>query len=235
MRRFEPATGLRDRALVAILSVALIALSVAALAPSLHSSDQTPEPTAGAPEGHGYVEGVLGRATNASPFGARSAADRALVALLFRGLVRLGPGSSITPDLASRWDVDATGRTWTFHLRPGQFWEDGEPITADDVAFTVGVLSDPSYTGPGGESWQDVSASVVDATTVELHLSTPLGGFPQAATQPIAPAHLLEGIAPSQLPDDPFGAAPVGSGPYRLVFLLDSRAMLAASSPIEPL
>jgi len=226
---------LRDRALVGVLSVALVLLSVAALAPSLKSSVSSVEPTGSIPDTRHYVEGVLGRATNASPFGARSAADRALVALLFRGLVRLGPGSSIAGDLASRWEVDATGRTWTFHLRPGQFWEDGERITADDVAFTVGVLSDPSYTGPGGESWQDVSASVVDAATVELHLSTPLGGFPHAATQPIAPAHLLEGIAPSQLSDDPFGVAPVGSGPYRLVFLLDSRAMLAASSPIEPL
>jgi peptide/nickel transport system substrate-binding protein len=226
---------LRDRALVGILSVALIALSIAALAPSLQSSDGSDEPTGSIPDARHYVEGVLGRASNASPFGARSAADRALVALLFRGLVRLGPHSSIVGDLAARWEVDADGRTWTFHLRDGLFWEDGEPLTADDVAFTVDVLSDPSYIGPGGESWQDVVATVVDPMTVQLHLSTPLGGFLQAATQPIAPAHLLAEVPPDQIADDPFGAAPVGSGPFRIVYMLDSVAMLEAATPIEAL
>jgi peptide/nickel transport system substrate-binding protein len=227
--------NLRDRALVGILSVALVVLSIAALGPSLQTSDSRAEPTPGAVNTRHYVEGVVGRATNASPFGARSAADRALVALLFRGLVRLGPGSSITGDLATSWSVKDAGRTWTFRLRPRQAWEDGEPITADDVAFTVGVLSDPTYTGPGGESWRDVSATVIDPLTVQLQLTTPLGGFLQAATQPIAPAHLLQGIPPQDLADDPFGQKPVGSGPFHIVFMLTGRAMLAANLPVEPI
>src|SRR5262249_19521223 len=151
-----------------------------------------------------------------SPFGARSNADRALVALLFRGLVRLGPGSSIVADLASSWEVDKSGRAWTFHLRPDQRWQDGELITADDVAFTIDVLSSPTYTGPGAESWRDVTTTIVDQQTVVLHLTTPLGGFLQAATQPIAPVHLLGTLPPGQLATDPFGLQPIGSGPYRL-------------------
>ena len=226
---------LRDRALVAILSIALIGLSIAALAPSLHSSAGSVEPSPDIPDGpdRHYVEGVLGRATNASPFGARTAADRALVALLFRGLVRLGPGSSIAGDLAARWDVDESGRTWTFHLRDGLYWQDGEPITADDVAFTVGVLSDPAYTGPSAESWGDVQATVIDQQTVQLRLTTPLGAFLQAATQPIAPAHLLTGIPPDALADDPFGMHPVGSGPFQLDSLEPTRALLTAATPID--
>jgi peptide/nickel transport system substrate-binding protein len=226
---------LRDRALVGMLSTALILLSIAALAPSLQSSAGSGEPSPGVVDTRHYVEGVLGRASNANPFGVRSAADRALVALLFRGLVRLGPDSTVTGDLAARWDVDQSGRTWTFHLRADQFWEDGEPITAEDVAFTVDVLSDPAFTGSGAESWQDVTATVVDRLTVELHLTTPLGGFLQAATQPIAPAHLLAGVPPELIAEDPFGQKPVGSGPFRLVFLLTGRALLAAATPVEPL
>lgn len=222
---------LRDRALIGALSIALIALSVAALAPSMHPAVGEPATTPDAPTGRGYVEGVLGRATNASPFGARSAADRALVALLFRGLVRLGPGEAIVGDLAERWDVDEDGRTWTFHLRSGMHWQDGAPITADDVAFTVGVLTDPTYTGPGAESWRDVQATVIDRMTVSLRLTTPLGGFLQAATQPIAPSHLLGGIPADQLVDDPFGTQPVGSGPFRLIFLDPVHALLAAADP----
>jgi ABC-type transport system substrate-binding protein len=224
---------LRDRALIGALTVALIALSVAALAPTLKTSGGEAEPTQPGTAGRAYVEGVLGHATNASPFGARTAADRALVALLFRGLVKLGPGSSIVADLASSWDVDDSGRTWTFHLRPDQHWQDGEPITADDVAFTIDVLSSPAYAGPGGESWRDVTSEVIDERTVALHLTTPLGGFLQAATQPIAPAHILGTVPPDAIADDPFGIQPVASGPFRLVFLDTQRALLAAMTPID--
>jgi peptide/nickel transport system substrate-binding protein len=129
--------------------------------------------------------------------------------------------------------VDPTGRRWTFHLRPGQRWQDGEPITAEDVAFTVDVLSDPAYAGPGAESWRDVNASVIDSATVVLELTTPLGGFLQAATQPIAPAHLLSFLPADELATDPFGQQPVGSGAFRLVFLDPSRAFLAASAPVD--
>ena len=224
---------LRDRALIGALTVALIALSVAALAPTLKTSGGEAEPTQPGTAGRAYVEGVLGHATNASPFGARTAADRALVALLFRGLVKLGPGSSIVADLASSWDVDDSGRTWTFHLRPDQHWQDGEPITADDVAFTIDVLSSPAYAGPGGESWRDVTSEVIDERTVALHLTTPLGGFLQAATQPIAPAHILGTVPPDAIADDPFGIQPVASGPFRLVFLDTQRALLAAMTSID--
>ena len=224
---------LRDRALIGALTVALIAFSVAALAPTLKTSGDASEPSQPGSTGRAYVEGVLGRATNASPFGARSAADRALVALLFRGLVKLGPGSAIVGDLASTWEVDKSGRTWTFHLRPDQRWQDGEPITADDVAFTINVLSSPDYTGPGGESWRDVTTTVIDEQTVTLRLSTPLGGFLQAATQPIAPVHVLGDVPPDALPDASFGQQPVASGPFRLVFLDAQRAVLAALTPSD--
>jgi peptide/nickel transport system substrate-binding protein len=62
--------------------------------------------------------------------------------------------------------------------------------------------------------------------TVEVDLATPLAGFLQLATQPIAPAHLLEGIAPADLPTDPFGQSPVGSGAFRLTSLDATKATL---------
>jgi peptide/nickel transport system substrate-binding protein len=223
---------LRDRSLVAALSVALVLLSVATLAPSLESSGPVGGQPSTPPGARPYVEGVLGHATNASPFGARSPADRALVALLFRGLVRLGPGNSIVPDLASRWEVNASGSQWTFHLRSGLTWQDGQPLTADDVVFTVQALSDSTYAGPGAASWRDVTVTSHDPLTVTLELSTPLAGFLVAATQPIAPAHLLSQDSPSDLPNDAFGRHPVGSGPFQLTFLDGSRAILEASTPV---
>jgi peptide/nickel transport system substrate-binding protein len=226
---------LRDRALIAALSVALIALTIASLAPSLEGAREVGAQPSRPPVARPYTEGVLGHATNASPFGARSPADRDLVALVFRGLVRLGPGNAIVADLASHWEVDPTGATWTFHLRPGLVWQDGQPLTADDVVFTVQTLSDASYDGPGAASWREVTATAVDPLTVTLQLATPLGGFLVAATQPIAPAHLLAAIAPADLPNDPFGRQPIGSGPFRLASLNASGAVLEPATGLDVL
>ena len=223
--------SLRDRAVIGILSLVLVLLTGAVVAPSFVPSRPVSSPAPSLPPVRSYVEGVLGTATSVSPFAARTSAERSLVALVFRGLVRLGPADSIVGDLAERWEVDPTGATWTFHLRTGLVWQDGQPLTADDVLFTIEALTDPAYTGPGTASWREVTATAPDASTVVLTLATPLGGFLEAATQPIAPRHLLGGVAPVDLPEDPFGRHPVGSGSFRVSVLDASHAVLTPAVP----
>ncbi|MBI2764021.1 MAG: hypothetical protein HYX54_09810 [Chloroflexi bacterium] len=216
----------RERAVIGILSLILVGLAGAVVAPSFVPAVLDASPDTGTAPTRPYVEGIVGTAVSVSPFSAQSVAEREIESLLFRGLVRLGPGDTLVGDLADRWTVDATGAAWTFYLRSGLTWQDGEPITAQDVLFTVRALSDPSYGGPGAASWREVTATAVDSQTVTLTLATPLGGFLEAATQGIAPAHLLSGVAPADLPSDPFGQKPVGSGSFRLATLDQSRALL---------
>ncbi|MES2208771.1 MAG: peptide ABC transporter substrate-binding protein [Chloroflexota bacterium] len=217
---------LRDRAIIGLLSLILVGLTGAVVAPSLSPSGPEASPDASPIVIRPYIEGIVGTAVSVSPFSAQSVAEREIEALLFRGLVRLGPDDTLVGDLAERWTVDPSGAAWTFYLRPGLTWQDGEPITAEDVLFTVGALSDPAYTGPGASSWREVTATASDPLTVTLTLATPLGGFLQAATQGIAPAHLLSGVAPADLAADPFGRKPVGSGAFRLAAMDDQRALL---------
>ena len=228
--------SLRDRAFIGILSLILVVLTGAVVAPSFESSRPGSTPAPSFRPVRPYVEGVLGSATSVSPFSARTAAERAMVALVFRGLVRLGPDDTIVGDLAERWEVDPTGTTWTFHLRAGLVWQDGQPIAADDVLFTIEALTAPAYTGPGASSWREVTAAAPDPSTVVLTLATPLGGFLEAATQPIAPRHLLGGVPPVDLPDDPFGRHPVGSGSFRVRVLDAGHAVLApaVADVVEP-
>jgi peptide/nickel transport system substrate-binding protein len=184
------------------------------------------------PAGRPYREGLVGRATSVSPLTAHSQADRDLVALVFSGLVRNGPDGMLVPDLARQWTVDSTGAIWTFDLRADARWQDGEPVTAEDVAFTIRTLQDPSYSGPAAGSWQDVTVKTVGPRTVVFTLSTPLGGFLQAATQPIAPAHILARVPPDQLATDPFNRQPIGSGPFALVRLSATGAELRPAAPL---
>ena len=100
--------------LVALL--ALIAGLIGGPAIQLAAAPATPSPSIAAGpsfEVRPYVEGVLGKPSSVSPLTARTQADRDLVALLFPGLVRNGPGGTLVADLAERWAVDKEGKTWS--------------------------------------------------------------------------------------------------------------------------
>ena len=223
----------RDDVVIGTL-VLLLAIVVAAVAlPGAAEPTAAPVPSS-AVSANPYREGIVGRPTSISPLSARNQADRDLVALVFSGLVRLGPEGGFAPDLAATWTVMDEGRSWTFGLREDATWHDGTPVTADDVVFTVETLRNPDYIGPGAFSWQDVVTTAVDERTVRFELETPLAGFLFALTQPIVPAHLLRDAPVALLADDPFGQAPVGSGPFALVSLDDRRAVLAPAAVVTP-
>ena len=93
----------------------------------------------------------------------------------------------IVPDLAERWSVDKTGRTWTVDLRDDAVWHDGQPVTSDDVLFTIETLQDPSYTGPSSTSWNEVTVSASGPHRVVFTLRD-------------APRWLPAGRSPSRLP-----------------------------------
>jgi peptide/nickel transport system substrate-binding protein len=228
-----------DTTVVGALVVLLALLAGLVSIPALQTASATPSlgPDASSAAGpRVYREGVVGHPVSVSPLTARTQADRDLVALLFSGLVRNGPNGTVVPDLAARWSVDDKGRVWTFELRDDARWHDGEPVTADDVVYTIETLQDPDFAGPGATSWSEVAVRAVSPTVVTFTLKTPLGGFLQAATQPIAPAHLLEEVPANLLAEHPFGRQPIGSGPFALSSLDDDLAeLIPAESAMPPI
>jgi ABC-type transport system substrate-binding protein len=233
----------RDRfivlGLVALLAVLSAAIGAPAFNPAVDPARPVPPAAATAtPPPLVYREGVMGLPASINPLTARTQADRDIVALVFSGLVRPGPKGSVVPDLASRWTIGDKGLSYTFTIRPDAVWQDAEPVTSADVVFTVQTLQDPTYTGPAAGSWREVTATAMDERTVRFDLETPLGGFLQAATQPLLPVHLLEDVPPASLADDPYSTRPVGSGPYRLVRWDAVEALLepvaAATAAVSP-
>lgn len=182
------------------------------VAPASADAGSTPQPAV-------LRHGIVGVAAQVTPVTAVTPADRDLVSLVYSGLVALGPDQTVVPALAESWTVEDEARTWTFRLRDDARWHDGEPVTARDVVFTIGLLRDRGYAGPGAGSWRDVSASAIDERTVRFTLTTALGGFLQSATQPIIPAHHLEDVPIAELAAAAVNTRPVGSGPYRVVSL----------------
>ncbi|HEX6868055.1 MAG TPA: ABC transporter substrate-binding protein, partial [Candidatus Limnocylindrales bacterium] len=220
--------------LVVLLAIVAGIIGVPALQPATASPSPSDGSLAGPPPAaRPYVEGVIGAPVSVSPLTAMTQVDRDLVALTFAGLVRNGPSGTIVPDLARSWSTDATGSTWTVTIRDDARWHDGVPVTADDVLFTIRPLQDPAYTGPSGTSWREVTVTALDEHTVRFTLATPLGGFLQALTQPLAPAHLLGDVPVELLPDHPFGEQPVGSGPFALVELSSTSASLLPATALD--
>jgi len=224
----------RDGAFVLVLVLVLGALGAAIAAPAF-TPVVVPRPTPTAAPVPIHREAVVGRPSSVNPVTARTQADRDLVALLFRGLVRSGTDGRPVADLAAGWTVSAKGARWTFRIRTDARWQDGVPVTSDDVVYTVHVLQDPAYTGPLAAGWQGVTATAIDAATVQFDLAVPLGGFLQAAAQPLLPAHLLANVPVADLADTPFSTRPVGNGPFALTDLTSDAAVLApVLTPLDP-
>lgn len=229
----------RDRAVVAALVLVLLVLGSVIATPRQQAGPDpgglaaaTPDLTM--PPPIILREGVVGMPTSLTPVTMRSRADRVLVGLVFSGLVRLGPDGSYQPDLAESWTTDDTGAAWTFTIRRDAVWQDGMPVTADDVVYTVGALQSPDSAGAAAGAWADVTVEALDERTVRLTLGTPIAGVLALATQPLLPAHLLADVPYADLATSAFAQLPLGSGPFALLEVTDRVATLVPASGLLP-
>jgi peptide/nickel transport system substrate-binding protein len=136
------------------------------------------------------------------------------MSLLFDSLLAYDRDSGqLVPRLAERWQVSRDARTITFTLRADARWQDGQPLVADDVAFTLEAARDPALDSLYGPSLAHVAeVAAPDDRTLVIHLDS--GGCPSLTALgavPILPHHLLAG---SGTLTQPLAIAPLGSGPF---------------------
>ena len=176
-----------------------------------------------------YVEGVAGQPSRVHPlYAPANPVDGDLAMLVFNGLMRDGSDGLPQPDLAEQWDVTPDGLRYTFVLRDGLHWHDGEPLTSADVAFTIATVQSPDFDGPEALAlaWRDVVVETPDERTVVFTLPAPAAGFLNRAALGIAPRHILDGAERGDAKFTAFLEDPVGSGPYRVLALDDEHALL---------
>ncbi|MFM8730721.1 MAG: ABC transporter substrate-binding protein [Candidatus Limnocylindrus sp.] len=161
-------------------------------------------------------EGVIGLPERPLPLFASTGADRAIVALTYRGLTRLDTSGYPTADLATSWSVSEDGLAWTFVLDPVARWEDGTQVTAADAQLTIGLAGELQL---DGGYWEALTVEVSESSS-DLVIRAPraLANLPALlGTLPLLPAHLFSGTAARDIPQLEAATTPMGSGPFRVI------------------
>jgi peptide/nickel transport system substrate-binding protein len=117
------------------------------------------------------------------------------------------------PGLAESWEGSEDGLTYTYTLREGLEWSDGEPLTADDIVYTIERSRDEEWFNHFSTT-QNLEATAIDDVTVEITSSVPDPKLPTMDVY-IVPQHIYEEISADDL--GTYEATDgVASGPYSL-------------------
>jgi peptide/nickel transport system substrate-binding protein len=199
---------------ILVVGVTLLVVGVLLVVQKPGQQIFVPQPT----EGGVYTEGLVGSISRLNPLlDLQNQADRDVDRLIFSGLVRFDSRGVPQPDLAEAWGNTPDGTIYNFSIRSDAVWHDGEPVTVDDVIFTIGLIKSDasSYPQDVKDLWKDVEIKKLDDKTVQFKLPEPFAPFLDYATFPLLPKHILGDVAPEKIADADFNLAPVGTGPYK--------------------
>jgi peptide/nickel transport system substrate-binding protein len=145
--------------------------------------------------------------------------EEVLFPLLWNGLTKWTPAGGTAPDIATSWVGAKDSKTWTFKLRSGVNFSNGDPLTADDVVKTFHYYLDPKTVSQEKNRIDMVkSVTAVDPATVLFRLKTANALFPTAIIN-------VKIVKTDDLAN--FSKNPITTGPYKVAaFVPDSSVSL---------
>ena len=196
------------------------------------STPTTMRPATAAPEAE-YLEDatliILGdEPTTLDPHLTGDVRSATIIVEVFGGLVTLDRDLKVAPDLAQDWQISGDGRTYTFRLRPDAKFQDGTPVTADDVKWSIERIGDPQTESPlvdvflgdivgfldklEGRAASVEGVRVIDGQTLSITIDAPRAYFLSKLTHPSA--YVLDRNNVEGNPD--WFLRPNGTGPFKL-------------------
>ena len=171
-------------------------------------------------KGGEYAEAVIGAPTYINPlFAQTNDIDQDLSRLIFSSLMKINEQGQLVGDLAQTWEIDEAQTTYTLTLKPNTKWHDKEPLTADDIVFTVQSIQDQNFKSTLYATFRNIQVRKIDEKTVSFTLSEPFAPFLSVLTFGILPEHLWQEINPSHAILAELNLKPIGSGPYKFASL----------------
>lgn len=166
-----------------------------------------------------YTEALIGQFKRLNPLLDQSnQADRDVDRLIFSGLIKFDSRGLPVPDLADSWNVSGDGKIYNVTLKKDLKWQDGKPLTARDIVFTVGLMSKGGDYIPADLKtfWEAIKVVALDDTHLQFVLPEAYSPFLDYMGFGILPEHLLGSLSMDEIVSSPFNLHPVGSGPYQL-------------------
>lgn len=159
-----------------------------------------------------FVMGIEDEVSNLDPAETTISVNERVASLIFDGLVRYGESNKIVPAIAEDWTISDDGLKYTFNIREGVKFHNGEELTAEDVKYTYQRILDPEF-GSGLrakiESIKEIR--VINDYKIEFTLNKPYSPFILAMTFGIVPKDHVEEVG-----NEEFARNPIGAGPFKL-------------------
>ncbi len=195
------ALSLKERKYLIVLLAVLLISSLGRFALAVQENSEFVPVSGGV-----YREGIIGQPIAVNPIISANQTDQDISALIYSRLF----------DLINTYETAEDGKVYLLKLKEDLRWEDGEPLTSNDVIFTIKTAQDPETRSPFAKSWQGVVTERISELQIQFTLPAPYTFFPNNLKRlPIIPKHIFGSIPAANLRLSTYNLEPVGSGPYR--------------------
>ncbi|MEM6431435.1 MAG: ABC transporter substrate-binding protein [Deinococcota bacterium] len=173
--------------------------------------------------------GVLRAGMQTDPVGldphtTNATATRNMLENVYDTLVMFDSSGLIVPALAESWETSEDGLTWTFNLREGVTFHNGDALTASDVVFSINRIKDPDIASPRAGSFGQVSsATAADDSTVVLTLEQPFSPLLSVLAFSLNVV-VSEDVAMAN--DNDLNDVVVGTGPFNFIEYIPQTRMV---------
>ncbi|MFM2424303.1 MAG: hypothetical protein RLZZ70_694 [Candidatus Parcubacteria bacterium] len=201
-----------DRVILRILFFAAIATMIYGLL-QINASYLTPTAVSGGT----LTEGIVGIPRFVNPVLAVTRADQDMSSLIYAGLMKIDAAGTLVTDVAESITVSDDGRTYNIVIRKDARFHDDSPLTAKDVAFTIGLLQNPDLKSPLRGNWAGVTVEEISEYELNVVLDEAYTPFIENFTTGIMPRHIWSELPIEQVPFSQRNTEPIGSGPFEVV------------------
>jgi len=164
-----------------------------------------------------YIEGVVGQPRFINPiYGETNDVDRTLIDLVYSGLMTYDKDGKIVNDLVKSYQISDDGKTYAFQLKDNLYWQDGAPLTADDIIYTIKTIQNSDYKSPLRANWLGIGIEKISDSSFTFSLSAPYNSFLENCAVKIIPQHIWKNVLPENFALSAYNLQPIGSGFYTL-------------------